>query len=171
MFLCTQRTCGEHWRFCAHRELVENRKLFVHTQNLWRTGNSLCTHRTCGEQETSCAHIELAENSNCFVHTQNLWRTVVVLCTHRTCGEQETLCAHISSICFRRDCDHDTTTMVAVPPNRICRHLTHLGLTLFYRSPSGPIREIEGIVTHICVTREMRAVFRDAYMRHQAKMS
>ena len=49
--------------------------------------------------------------------------------------------------------------------------LTHLGLTLFYRSPSGPIREIEGFVTHICVTREMRAVFRDAYMRHQAKMS
>ena len=29
----------------------------------------------------------------------------------------------VSSICFRRDCDHDTTTMVAVPPNRICRHL------------------------------------------------
>ena len=33
------------------------------------------------------------------------------------------------------------------------------------------IREIEGFATHICVTREMRAVFHDAYMRHQAKMT
>ena len=49
--------------------------------------------------------------------------------------------------------------------------LTHLDLTLFCRSPPGPIREIEGFATHICVTREMRAVFHDAYMRHQAKMS
>ena len=48
--------------------------------------------------------------------------------------------------------------------------LTHLGLTLFCRPPPGPIREIEGFVMHICITREMRAVFRDAYMRHQAKM-
>ena len=48
--------------------------------------------------------------------------------------------------------------------------LTHLGLTLFCRSPPGPIWEIEGFVTHICVTREIRAVFQDAYMRHQAKM-
>ena len=49
--------------------------------------------------------------------------------------------------------------------------LTHLGLTLFCRSPPGPIREIEGFATHICVTREMRAVFHDADMRQQAKMS
>ena len=33
------------------------------------------------------------------------------------------------------------------------------------------IREIEGFATHICVTRKMRAVFHDAYMRHQAKIS
>ena len=50
-------------------------------------------------------------------------------------------------------------------------HLKRPTLTLFCRSPPGPIREIEGFVTHICVTREMRAVFQDAYMRHQAKMS
>ena len=45
--------------------------------------------------------------------------------------------------------------------------------------PLRPIREIEGFATHIYiyiyiyiyVTREMRAVFRDAYMRHQAKMA
>ena len=49
--------------------------------------------------------------------------------------------------------------------------LTHLGLTLFYESPPGAIREIEGFATHICVTREMGAVLHDAYMRHQAKMS
>ena len=49
--------------------------------------------------------------------------------------------------------------------------LTHLGLSLFCRSPPGPIREIEVFATHICVTREMRAVFHDAYMRHQAEMS
>ena len=49
--------------------------------------------------------------------------------------------------------------------------LTHVGLTLFCRFLPGPIREIEGFATHICVTREIRAVFHDAYMRHQAKMS
>ena len=48
--------------------------------------------------------------------------------------------------------------------------LAHLGLTLFCRFPPGPIRQMEGFATHICVTREMRAVFHDAYMRHQAKM-
>ena len=37
--------------------------------------------------------------------------------------------------------------------------------------PPGPIREIEGFVMHICVTREMRAVFHDAYMQHQVNMS
>ena len=47
---------------------------------------------------------------------------------------------------------------------------THLGLTLFSGSPPGAIREIEGFATHICVTREMGAVFRDVYMRHQAKI-
>ena len=49
--------------------------------------------------------------------------------------------------------------------------LTHLGLTLFCSSPPGPIREIEGFAMHTCVTREMRDVFHDAYMRHQAEMS
>ena len=49
--------------------------------------------------------------------------------------------------------------------------LTHLGLTPFCRSPPEPIIETEGFATHICVTREMRAVFHDVYMRHQAKMS
>ena len=49
--------------------------------------------------------------------------------------------------------------------------LTHLGLTLFSGSPPGAIREIEGFATHICVSREMGAVFHDAYMWHQAKMS
>ena len=53
----------------------------------------------------------------------------------------------------------------------IMSQLTHLGLTLFYESPPGAIREIEGFATHICVTREMGAVLHDAYMRHQAKMS
>ena len=53
----------------------------------------------------------------------------------------------------------------------VSHELTHLGLILFCRSPPGHIREIEGFATHICVTREMRAVFHDAYMRHQAKMS
>ena len=47
---------------------------------------------------------------------------------------------------------------------------THLGLTLFSGSPPGALREIEGFATHICVTREMGAVFHDAYMRHQAEM-
>ena len=46
----------------------------------------------------------------------------------------------------------------------------HFGLTLFCRPPPRPIKEIERFSTHICVTREMRAVFHDAYMRHQAKM-
>ena len=59
--------------------------------------------------------------------------------------------------------------------NWVAGDLEHisLGLTLFCtcRSPPGPIKEIEGFATHICVTREMRAVFHAAYMRHQAKMS
>ena len=42
---------------------------------------------------------------------------------------------------------------------------------LLNRSPPGPIWEIEGFVTHICVTRGMRAAFHDAHMRHQATMS
>ena len=50
-------------------------------------------------------------------------------------------------------------------------YFTHLGLTLFSGSPPGVIRDIAGFATHICVTREMGAVFHDAYMRHQAKMS
>ena len=49
--------------------------------------------------------------------------------------------------------------------------LTHLGLTRFSGSTPGAIREIKGFVMHICATREMGAVFHDAYMRHQAKMS
>ena len=49
--------------------------------------------------------------------------------------------------------------------------LTQLGLTLFSGSPPVVIREIEGFATHICVTREMGAVFHDTYMWHQAKMS
>ena len=48
--------------------------------------------------------------------------------------------------------------------------LNHLGLKLFCRSPPGPRREIEGFATHIYITREMRAIFHDAYMWHQAKM-
>ena len=47
---------------------------------------------------------------------------------------------------------------------------THLGLTPFCRSPPRPIREKEGFATHTCVNREMRTVFHDAYMRHQAKI-
>ena len=65
----------------------------------------------------------------------------------------------------------DTSCTTASYVRVMLGFLTHLGLTLFCRSPPGPIREIEGFVTHICVTREMRAVFQDAYMRHQAKMS
>ena len=57
-------------------------------------------------------------------------------------------------------------------PKKLLHSLTpHLGLTLFCRSPPGPINEIEGFVTHICVIRGMRAAFRDAHMRHQAMMS
>ena len=48
----------------------------------------------------------------------------------------------------------------------LCTDLTHLGLTLLSGSPPGTIREIEEFATHICVTREMGAVFHDAYMRH-----
>ena len=49
--------------------------------------------------------------------------------------------------------------------------VTHFGLTLFCRSPPGSIREIEEFERHICVTREIRTIFDDAYMQHQAKMS
>ena len=51
------------------------------------------------------------------------------------------------------------TNKRGVWPSLIHIVLTHLGLTLFSGSPPGAIREIEGFVTHICVTREMGAVF------------
>ena len=49
--------------------------------------------------------------------------------------------------------------------------LTHLGLPLFYLSPTEATREIKGFVMHICAVRESGAVFHEAYMWHQAKMS
>ena len=40
--------------------------------------------------------------------------------------------------------------------------LTHLALTLFCWSSLEAFREIEKLTTHICVTREMEAVFHDS---------
>ena len=100
-----------------------------------------------------------------FFNKPSAWKMFQVPLPTVWCAYHNTACyIHVNGTSFSQNPPHmDVNTKLG--------NVNSLRPRAVLRGSPEHLKRKRVILTHICVTREMRAIFRDAYMRHQASMS